>query len=85
MNLLLLICAALIALGVVYGYSLTSHPYITAVKNAISGLSALLLVNITSGATGCYIAINSATVFMATVLSLPGVLALLVMKILFHY
>ena len=85
MKLLLLICAAIIGYGVVWGYSLTKHPYLTATKSAVSGLSALLLINILSGATGCYIAINSATVFMATVLSVPGVLALLVMKILFHY
>ena len=85
MKLLLLICAAFISLGVVWGYSLTKSPYLTATKSAVSGLSALLLINILSGATGCYIAINSATVFMATVLSVPGVLALLVMKILFHY
>ena len=85
MKLLLLICAALMTLGVVYGYSLTRRPYVTAIKNVISGLSALLLINIVSGATGCYIAVNGATVFMATVLSVPGVLALLVMKILFHY
>lgn len=85
MKLLLLICAVIIISAVVYGYSMTRHPYITATKNIVSGLSALFLINITSGATGCYIAINSRTVFMATVLSLPGVFALLIMKLLFSY
>ena len=85
MNILLLVCAIIISIGVVYGLSLARHPYLTALKSSISGLSALFLINIVSSATGCYIAINSRTVFMATVLSIPGVLALLIMKILFHY
>ena len=85
MKILLLICAAIILFSVIYSYSLASHPYITAVKNAVSGVAALFLINITSATTGCYIAVNGATVFIATVLSLPGVFALLVMKILFNY
>lgn len=85
MRLLLLISAVAICLAVIYGYCRTSRPYITAAKNALTGLSALFLINITSGATGCYIAVNTATVFISTVLSLPGVLALLVMKIVFNY
>ena len=85
MKILLLICAAIILFSVIYSYSLASHPYITAIKNAVSGVAALFLINITSTATGCYIAVNTATVFISTVLSLPGVFALLVMKILFNY
>ena len=85
MKILLLVCAVIILSAVIYSYSLASHPYITAVKNAVSGVAALFLINITSSATGCYIAVNSVTVFIATVLSLPGVFALLVMKILFNY
>ena len=85
MNILLLICAIVISAGVVYGLSLASHPYLSALKSSVSGLAALFLINTVSSATGCYIAINSRTVFMATVLSVPGVLALLIMKILFHY
>ena len=85
MRLLLLISAVAICLAVIYGYCRTSRPYIAAAKNALAGLSALFLINITSGATGCYIAVNTATVFISTVLSLPGVLALLVMKIVFNY
>ena len=85
MKILLIICAIVMLCGVVYGYSLTAHPYITAVKNAVSGLSALFLVNILSSTTGCYIALNTPTVFISTVLSLPGVFALLIMKIMFNY
>ena len=85
MNILLLICAIIISIGVIYSLSLTRHPYLSALKSSVSGLAALFLINTVSSATGCYIAINSRTVFMATVLSVPGVLALLIMKILFHY
>ena len=85
MNILFLACAIIISIGVIYGLSLANRPYLTALKSSISGLAALLLINTVSSATGCYIAINIRTVFMATVLSVPGVLALLVMKILFHY
>ncbi len=82
---LMLSLAMLILVAMAVAFSKTAHPYFTALKSAVSGLSALLLVNLVSGATGCYIAINTATVFIATVLSLPGVVALLVMKIIFHY
>ena len=85
MKIFLIICAIAISAGVVYGMARTQHPYLTAVKSAVSGVGALLLINTVSGSTGCYIPINSATVFMSTVLSLPGVLALLVMKIIFNY
>ncbi|MBR4036119.1 MAG: pro-sigmaK processing inhibitor BofA family protein [Oscillospiraceae bacterium] len=85
MTLLMLSLAMMILVAMAFAFSKTAHPYFTAAKSAVTGLSALLLVNMVSGATGCYIAINTATVFVATVLSLPGVLALLVMKIIFHY
>ena len=85
MTVLMLLSATVILVVMARAYSKTAHPYITAAKSGVSGLGALLLVNLVSGATGCYIAINAATVFVATVLSLPGVLALLLMKIIFHY
>ena len=85
MTVLMIVVAAVMLAAMAYACSHMKHPYITAAKSAASGLSALLLVNIISGVTGCYIAINTATVFIATVLSLPGVVALLVMKIIFGY
>lgn len=85
MTFLLFMCAAAIITAVSYGFSKSAHPYLSAVKSAVTGLSALLMINMVSGVTGCYIAINSRTVFVSTVLSLPGVFALLVMKILFNY
>ena len=50
------------------------------VANAVD--ARLLLVNLTSGYTGCYIVLNFATVFIATVLSVPGVVGMLFMKLL---
>ncbi len=85
MKLLLIICAAITMTAVVYGLSKAKHPYLTGAKSAASGLGALLLINTVSASTGCYIHINPATVFMSTVLSLPGVFVLLVMKIIFNY
>ncbi|MBQ7903332.1 MAG: pro-sigmaK processing inhibitor BofA family protein [Oscillospiraceae bacterium] len=85
MDLLIFICGLFMLAAVAWGFSKSRHPYITAAKSAVSGLSSLLLINLVSSATGCYIAINGCTVFIATVLSLPGVFALLVMKIIFNY
>lgn len=85
MTALMYISAAVMLAVMALAYSKANHPYLTAAKNAISGISALLLINLISGATGCYIGVNTVTVFISTVLSLPGVLALLVMKIIFNY
>lgn len=85
MTVLFLFSALVILCGVSYGFSRSISPIWTAVKSAVSGIAALLLVNMTSVYTGCYIAINPRTVFVSTVLSLPGVFSLLVMKLLLHY
>lgn len=70
---------------VVWGFTKCEKPFLTALKSAITGVGSLLLVNLVSGFTGCYIAVNYYTAFIATVLSLPGVCALLIMRLLFHY
>lgn len=85
MNIFFFLAAPVMLGRVAWAYSKTRHPCITAARNAVSGMCSLLLVNLVSGRTGCYIAINAATVFLATVLSLPGVISLLVMKIIFKY
>lgn len=85
MEIFLFFSAFIILVCVTWGLSKANKPFITSLKSAVSGLSALLLVNLLSGRTGCYIAINAATVFVSTVLSLPGVLCLLVMKLIFNY
>ncbi|MBQ3588285.1 MAG: pro-sigmaK processing inhibitor BofA family protein [Oscillospiraceae bacterium] len=85
MNSLLYISAAVIFTAVTLGFCRCRHPLLAAARSAVSGLSAMLLVNLTSAYTGCYIAVNTATVFVSTVLSLPGVLCLLIMKIIYNY
>ena len=85
MAILLLICGTVAITAVTFAFSRAEHPWLSAVRSAVTGIGALFFINITSSATGCYIAVNSRTVFISTVLSLPGVLALLVMKIIFNY
>ena len=70
-------------IAVMCAFTKAKHPVITAFKSALCGVSAMLLVNLTSAATGCYIAVNSFTVFIATVMSLPGVIGLLLLNIVF--
>ncbi|MEG1782867.1 MAG: pro-sigmaK processing inhibitor BofA family protein [Oscillospiraceae bacterium] len=83
---LILIAAGLITLSAVaFAISKCKRPFVTALKSAVSGFAGLLLINLTSGVTGCYIAVNACTAFVASVLSLPGVFALLVMKLIFNY
>lgn len=85
MKLFMFIMAILIAFLVIYALTKTKKPYKTAFKSAVSGLSALLFVNLISGRTGCYIGVNTATVFISTILSVPGVICLLIMKLIYHY
>ncbi len=85
MTVIYIIFAAVCIVMVCFAFSLSRHPVINAAKSAVSGLSAMLLVNLVSGYTGCYIRVNTATVFVSTVLSLPGVLALLLLKIIYNY
>ena len=77
------ILLAVSALAVIFAFTKAKHPVITAFKSAVCGICAMLLVNLTSAATGCYIAVNSFTVFIASVLSLPGVVGLLLLNIVF--
>lgn len=66
-----------------YGFTKARHPVLTVLKSSACGIGGLLLVNLTSGTTGCYIAVNFFTVFVAGVLSLPGVVTMLFLNILF--
>lgn len=75
--------AVIAAAVVIYAITKTRHPLRTAFKSAMGGTAALLLVNLTAKATGCYIAINYFTVAVATVLSLPGVIGMLFLNIIF--
>ncbi len=80
---ILAIILAVSGIAVIYAFTKAKKPVITAVKSAICGISAMLLVNLTSAVTGCYIAVNYFTVFIATVLSLPGVIGLLLLNLVF--
>ena len=68
---------------VVYAISKSRKPFLTAAKSVLCGISALMLVNITSVATGCYIAVNYFTAFITTVFSLPGVIGLVLLNLVF--
>lgn len=72
-----------LSLCVVYMFSKSKKPLITAAKSALCGVCALMLVNLTSAATGCYIAVNHFTAFVSTVLSLPGVVGLVLLNLVF--
>lgn len=77
------IILAISAAVVIFAFTKAKYPVLTAFKSAMCGICAMLLVNLTSAATGCYIAVNTFTVFIATVLSLPGVVGLLLLNIVF--
>ena len=85
MAVFLFVRGAVIFACLCFGYSRCRHPFLTAARSSISGVGAMLLVNLLSGYTGCYIAVNTATVFVSSVLSLPGVVCLLVMKLVYNY
>lgn len=85
MKIFLFISGIIVLICVTWALSKAKRPFLTALKSSVSGLSALLLINLISGRTGCYISVNARTVFMSTVLSVPGVLSLLVMKLVFNY
>ncbi|MBR5520694.1 MAG: pro-sigmaK processing inhibitor BofA family protein [Oscillospiraceae bacterium] len=85
MTVFMFVCRVVILVCICIGYSRCRHPFVTAARNSISGVGAMLLVNLLSGYTGCYIAVNTATVFVSSVLSMPGVVCLLVMKLIYNY
>ena len=53
MAILLLICGAVAITAVTFAFSRAEHPWLSAVRSAVTGIGALFLINITSGATGC--------------------------------
>ena len=71
------------AIAVIYTVSKTKKPLLTAIKSAAGGVGTLLLVNLTAMSTGCYLTINFFTVFVAVFFSLPGVIGLLFLNIIF--
>ncbi|MEG0166443.1 MAG: pro-sigmaK processing inhibitor BofA family protein [Ruthenibacterium sp.] len=58
------------------------HPLRQTLKSAGCGIAALGAVNIFAGFTGVGIALNWGTAFVAVVLGAPGVICLLVLRLL---
>ncbi len=85
MEFMMLIIMAITLIVISFFISKTKHPVLTALKSSIMGIASLLLVNLTSSVTGCYIMINIYSAFIASVLSLPGVIALVFMRLVFNF
>ncbi len=85
MDFIMLLTMAFVLVLMAFLISKTKKPILTAIKSSGLGIISLLLVNLTSSVTGCYIMINIYSAFIASVLSLPGVVALIFMRLVFHY
>lgn len=82
-NIPIISVAGISAITVVYLISKTKYPIKNAFKSTMAGILSLLFVNLTAVSTGCYIAINFFTVFVAVFLSVPGVIGMLLLNIIF--
>lgn len=60
----------------------TKKPLKTLMLSALIGIIALVCVNLTSGLTGVMLHINGWTVVTSAVVGIPGVLAMLTLRIL---
>lgn len=76
--LLLALCGAI----VFSVYPKTTHPVKNALFGAATGGAGLLLINLTSGFTGVMLACNLYTVAASLILGLPGVVLLLILRLL---
>lgn len=79
----LLVTALIAACSVCAALAKTKNPFKNAFKSAAMGFMALLCVNVTAKATGCYIAVNWLTAFVASFLSLPGVVGMVILNLIF--
>lgn len=77
-----LFAALLSAAGVVWAASKAKHPMRRALGSAVCGAASLGAVNLMAGYTGVSIALNYATAFVAVVLGAPGVILLLLLRVL---
>lgn len=59
------------------------HPFLKALSSAVCGIGALCAVNFLSANTGVAIALNYITTPVAVVLSVPGVILLLMLRLVF--
>ncbi|MEG0019048.1 MAG: pro-sigmaK processing inhibitor BofA family protein [Oscillospiraceae bacterium] len=82
-SIMLFLGGFIVLAAVSYALARAQRPILTAVKSAVCGIGSLMLVNIVSKVTGCYIGVNFFTAFVAGVLSVPGVIAMLFLKLIF--
>lgn len=61
----------------------SKKPLLMLVFNALSGIFAMVIINLTAKYTGCHIPVNYYTVGISSVLGMPGVASLLTIKFLF--
>jgi len=79
----LAVFAALISTaGVVLAAQKAKRPVRHALGSALCGIASLGAVNLLAGYTGVAIALNYATAFVAVVLGAPGVITLLLLRLL---
>lgn len=83
--LFILVLAALGGMGIIIWYLVQNKKKSLgrAAASALCGVGALAAVNLFSAYTGVAIALNFATAFFAVVYSLPGVVLLLLIRLLF--
>ena len=79
---ILLLCLAFCGIMVCSIYPKTRHPIRSALFTTCSGTAGLLAVNLTSALTGVTLAFNGFTGAVAVILGLPGVVFLLLLRLL---
>lgn len=77
-----LFAALVSAAAVVWAASKAKRPMCRALGSAVCGAASLGAVNLMAGYTGVSIALNYATAFVAVVLGAPGVILLLLLRVL---
>lgn len=76
--------AAALTLAVFVALVKGGRPLRTAFSSGLQGFGALLAVNVTGIFTGVSLGVNAFTALCCAVLGTPGVVALLVLKTVFH-
>ncbi|MEG0910114.1 MAG: pro-sigmaK processing inhibitor BofA family protein [Ruthenibacterium sp.] len=77
-----LLFAALCAIAICTTLCKKRHPLLGALKSAGCGIAALGAVNVCASFTGVGIALNWGTAFVAVVLGAPGVIGLLLLRLI---
>jgi pro-sigmaK processing inhibitor BofA len=62
----------------------TKKPFKTLFSSALLGVSSLFIVSMTGGITGIQVAMNVFTLTTSAVLGLPGVIAIILTKTIWH-